>query len=131
MTIEGKKIVISKSAEDVFTFLTILSNYKGLMPESIQKFKLEEASFSFTLKSMPEISLMIKEKIEFSQIVLSDAKAKMDFNLTANINEISAQETELQFVFEGTFNPMMAMLIKKPLTSFIESLTENAGKVIK
>lgn len=131
MTIEGKKIVISKSAEDVFTFLTILSNYEGLMPESIQKFKLEEASFSFTLKSMPEISLMIKEKIEFSQIVLSDAKAKMDFNLTANINEISAQETELQFVFEGTFNPMMAMLIKKPLTSFIESLTENAGKVIK
>ena len=33
------------------------------------------------------------------------------------------------FKFEGDFNPMMAMMIKGPITKFIETLAQNMGKL--
>jgi hypothetical protein len=31
--------------------------------------------------------------------------------------------------FEGDFNPMMAMMIKGPITKLMETLVENMGKL--
>jgi len=42
---------------------------------------------------------------------------------------LSDQVSEVQLEFKGDFNPMMAMMVKKPLTTFIETLTENMSKL--
>ncbi|MBT3547177.1 MAG: SRPBCC family protein, partial [Flavobacterium sp.] len=42
---------------------------------------------------------------------------------------ISDNSSDVQLQFEGDFNPMMAMMVKKPLTSFIDTLTENIAKL--
>ena len=58
MEITGSKITINKSAEDVFSFLSQVSNFERLMPENIDKFQvLNENGFLFALKGMPEIAL--------------------------------------------------------------------------
>jgi len=49
--------------------------------------------------------------------------------LTANLNEISATTTEIQLLFEGEFNAMMAMMIKGPISKFIETLAQNMSKL--
>jgi hypothetical protein len=49
--------------------------------------------------------------------------------LIANIIEIDAASSEVQLDFEGKFNAMMAMMVKKPLTNFIETLTDNLEKL--
>ena len=128
MNIEGNKVTVNKSAQEVFVFFTDLKNFKTIMPENIQKFEVDGDSFLFGLPGMPEIRLILKEKTEFSNITLGAASSKLPFTLVADIEELSADKCEIQLKFDGDFNPMMAMIIKKPLTKFVDTLTENISK---
>ncbi len=129
MNIEGNIIRVKKSSEELFNFFTKLENYEQLMPENTQKFEVDGDSFIFGLKGMPEIRLVMKEKTEFSNVTLGAASSKLPFTLASDIKEISENESEVTLKFNGDFNPMMAMMVKKPLTKFIETLTENIAKL--
>ncbi|MBT8317261.1 MAG: SRPBCC family protein [Lutibacter sp.] len=129
MNLESKKTVINKSQKDFFKFLSHLENFEQIMPENNEKFEVDGESFIFSLKGMPEIRLVMKEKQEFNKIVLGAASSKLNFSLTAIIDSISENSCETQLLFEGEFNPMMAMMVKKPLQKFIDTLTEQAEKL--
>ncbi|AMC10575.1 orotate phosphoribosyltransferase [Lutibacter profundi] len=126
MNLESKKSTINKSQKEFFEFLSNLENFRQLMPENIEKFEVDGESFIFSLKGMPEIRLVVKEKQEFDKIILGAASSKLNFTLTALINKISDSSCESQLLFEGDFNPMMAMMVKKPLQKFIDTLSEKA-----
>ena len=53
------------------------------------------------------------------------AGGKLDFSLTAVIESISESKSEVQLTFDGDFNAMMAMMIKGPISKFIETLALN------
>ncbi|MGY0407195.1 MAG: SRPBCC family protein [Polaribacter sp.] len=129
MHIEGNKILVEKSSKETFEFFTKLENFKEIMPENIQKFEVDEDSFLFSLPGMPEIRLVLKEKTEYTNVTLGAASSKLPFMLAANITEISENKSEVQLLFNGDFNSMMAMMIKKPLTKFVGTLSENIGKL--
>ncbi|MDB4121295.1 SRPBCC family protein [Algibacter sp.] len=131
MNLESPTISVSKSPEDVFNFLADIKNFKSLMPENISKFEvLDEDKFLFALKGMPEIILKKKEVIPPNKIVLGAAGGKLDFSLIANITEVNATTSEVKLDFTGDFNPMMAMMIKGPISKFIETLATSIPKSI-
>ncbi len=129
MNLESKKTVINKSQKEFFEFLSNLKNFEQLMPENTDKFEVDGESFLFSLKGMPEIRLVVKEKQEFDKIILGAASSKLNFSLTAIINTVSENSCEAQLLFDGEFNAMMAMMVKSPLQKFIDTLTDNAGKL--
>ncbi len=129
MNLESPKVNLSKSPQEVFDFLTDVENFEQIMPNSKQKFeKLAADKFLFQLKGMPEIILKQKEAQAPSKVVLGAASEKLPFTLTANISEVEGS-TETQLIFDGDFNPMMSMMIKKPIQNFINSLAENLTKI--
>ncbi|GAB5565676.1 MAG: hypothetical protein Wins2KO_27390 [Winogradskyella sp.] len=126
MNLESPKVTLDKSAEETFNFLSDVKNFENLMPENISKFEvLDKDKFLFALKGMPEIILKKKEAIPNSKVVLGAAGGKLDFSLKGNIQEIDTNKTEVQLSFTGQFNAMMAMMVKGPITKFIETLVEN------
>lgn len=127
MNLESKKTIINKSQKEFFEFLSNLENFEQLMPSNIDKFEVDGDSFKFSLKGMPEIRLVVKEKNEFNKIVLGAASSKLNFNLTANIIALSNSTCESQLLFNGDFNPMMAMMVKSPLQKFIDNLSESSA----
>jgi hypothetical protein len=130
MQLESPKVTVNKSAEYLFHALSEVKNFETLMPDSIAKFEVTDAdSFIFGLKGMPEIKLRIKDKTPHSKIELGAASDKLPFTLTGNLNALSDNQTEVQLVFEGEFNPMMAMMIKGPISKFIETLAQNMSKL--
>ena len=129
MNLESKKVSVAKSTKEVFEFLSDLKNFEQLMPENTQKFEVDGDSFLFALKGMPEIRLVLKEKTEYSNITLGAASSKLPFTLSGNLTEVTENSCEAQLTFNGDFNPMMAMMVKKPLTKFIEVLAENISKI--
>ena len=132
MILESPKISLSKSANEVFDFLSKVKNFEELMPENISKFDLlEKDKFIFALTGMPEIILQKKSEEAPNSIVLGAAGGKLDFTLKANITSIEANKTEVQLSFTGNFNPMMAMMIKGPISKFIETLVTNIPKSIQ
>jgi hypothetical protein len=131
MNLESPKINLSKSANEVFDFLSNVKNFEGLMPKNINKFELlEKDKFIFALTGMPEIILQKKSEEALNSIVLGAAGGKLDFTLKANITSIEANKTEVQLSFTGDFNPMIAMMIKGPISKFIETLATNIPKSI-
>ena len=130
MNLESPKTNLEKSAEYIFNALSDIKNFEKLMPENIAKFEvIDENCFEFGLKGMPEIKLVKKASTPNSEIILGAASSKLPFTLTAKIDAISENATEVQLFFEGEFNAMMAMMVKGPITKFIETLSSNMNKL--
>ncbi len=128
MNLESPKVTVKKSSKDIFDYLSKIENFEQIMPENIDKFEADENSFKFALKGMPEIKLKLQEQEEPKKIVLGSASDKFPFTLTANIDEKSDDSSEVQLVFDGSFNPMVAMMVKSPLQKFINTLIGNIEK---
>ena len=128
MNLESPKVKIEKSKEEIYNYLNKVENFKDLMPENIDKFEASENSFLFALKGMPEIRLKLIEQDSKNQVVLGSASDKFPFTLTANIEGLNDESSEVQLIFDGQFNTMMAMMVKSPLQKFIDTLITNIGK---
>ncbi len=130
MHIETPKKNVAKSDKVVFDFLTDIKNFETLMPDNIDKFEvLDEKTFRFALKGMPEIILRLKEQTPNSKVVLGAASDKLPFTLTGDITSLGENESEVALSFEGEFNAMMAMMIKSPITNFMETLSTNMDRI--
>ena len=130
MHLDSPKVTVEKSAQYLFDSLTNVRNFETLMPENIAKFEVTgDDSFIFGLKGMPEIKLKMKEKSAPNKVVLGAASDKLPFTLTANIDSVSENSSDVQLAFEGEFNAMMAMMIKGPISKFLETLAGNMHKL--
>ena len=126
MNLISKKVTVQKSAEALFDFLCDVKNFEKLMPDTISKFEIiRDDAFVFALKGMPEIALELKEVNSPIQVKLTAISDKLPFTLIGNIEAINELSSDVSLQFEGDFNPMMAMMIKAPITKFIETLSSN------
>ena len=71
----------------------------------------------------------MKDKVAPNKVVLGAASDKLPFTLTADIKEVSDASATVKLSFEGSFNPMMAMMIKGPISKFIDTLANNMNKL--
>lgn len=130
MHIESSTKTVAKSSKVVFDFLVDIKNFEKLMPSDIDKFEvLDEKTFRFALKGMPEIVLRSKEEHPNHKVVLGAASSKLNFTLTADITELEEEKSDVKLTFDGKFNAMMAMMIKGPITKFIETLSSNMDHI--
>lgn len=130
MNLESPKVNTQKSQQEMYDFLTEVENYKQLMPDSIEKFEVTKPNtFLFSLKGMPEIELEIKETVAPELVVLGSTSDKFNFSLNTIIEASGENSSDVQMMFEGKFNAMMAMMVKSPLKKLITTLSENMGKV--
>ena len=130
MNLQSPKVTVDKPAQYIFDALSDVKNFAKLMPDNIAKFEVtSDESFIFALKGMPEIKLKIKDRQAPNKLILGAASDKLPFTLTGDINEVAANSSEVQLHFDGEFNAMMAMMIKGPITKFIETLAGNMHKL--
>lgn len=130
MNLQSQNVTVDTSAEHLFNALLQVRNYEKLMPENTAKFEVTgEDSFIFGLKGMPEIKLKLKGSTPHSEVRLGAASDKLPFSLTAKIDSLSDNRSAVQLFFEGEFNAMMAMMVKGPISKFIETLAGNMPKL--
>ncbi|HLV46846.1 MAG TPA: hypothetical protein VKY32_07385 [Flavobacterium sp.] len=130
MQLESSKKTVNHSAQYIFENMSEIKNFEKLMPENISKFEVvDENCFIFGLQGMPEIKLLKKSTTPNSEIVLGAASSKLPFSLTAKIDEKDAGNSDVQLFFEGEFNAMMGMMIKGPISKFMETLVGNMHKL--
>jgi len=126
MNLTSKKVTVQKPAQELCDFLCDVKNFEKLMPENISKFEvIKENAFIFALKGMPEIALEVKEVNAPNYVKLGAMSDKIPFTLISNIEEVNETSSQAELKFEGDFNPMMAMMIKGPITKFLETLIGN------
>lgn len=129
MTINSSMARVDHSTEQLFSKLSSVDTYEGLMPEGASFTKIDDSRFRFKLGGMPEIGLTISYKQPNESILLTSSSDKISFSLRGQLTKISETQSDVQLHFEGDFNPMMAMMVKKPLAQFMESLIGNMHKL--
>ena len=130
MTLNSISNELKLSDQDLFYKLTDINNYEKIMPENISKFEIIDSNtLIFSLKGMPEIKLVFGEKISPSLITLNSSESKINFSLTAHIDKIDESNCNFSLEFNGDLNPMIQMMVKTPLQSFINDLSNNISKL--
>jgi hypothetical protein len=130
MTLNSISNELKLSDQNLFYKLTDINNYEKIMPENISKFEIIDSNtLIFSLKGMPEIKLVFGEKISPSLITLNSSESKINFSLTAHINKIDESNCSFFLEFNGDLNPMIQMMVKTPLQSFINDLSNNISKL--
>lgn len=123
MKIESSVIRIQKSAEDLFDFLKNPANFERLMPDDIASFTAGEDGFKFALKGMPEVKLKKEEEIAPTRLVFGSA-GSVSFQLIGEFTAVDASQCDAQLFVTGDFNPMLRMMVERPLKSFISKIEE-------
>ena len=130
MKIESDKSTINKPVSEVFSFLSNFTNFQKLMPDQISNWQSTENDCSFTIKGMATIGMKILEKIPTSLIkISSNGKVPFDFTLHVCLTETSPTQTMGQIIFESDPNPMMAMMVEKPLRNFFNLLASKMKEI--
>lgn len=128
LIIEPETVQVNRSPEALFDHLSVLKNMYELMPEAVQRFEADDDTFLFGLKGMPDVRLLLEEKKRPELLQFKAASSKLDFTLSIHIapqNDIST----LSIKFAGDFNPMMKMMVEKPLRTFIHALADKAAEL--
>ena len=126
MELNSKKVIVQKSASALCAHLSDVKNFEQLMPENISKFEvIREDAFIFAIMGMPEIALEVKEIINPNKVTLVAISDKIPFTLIGNIEAKDNDSSFIELQFQGDFNPMMAMMVKAPVSKFIETLASN------
>ncbi|QNR24934.1 MULTISPECIES: SRPBCC family protein [Croceimicrobium] len=128
MRIESKEVQISKSPAEFFELMSDLKNMKLVMPASVERFESDAETFVFGLKGMPDVRLLIDEVNPPGLLKFKAASSKLDFTLSTILEENEAG-AKVKYLFEGNFNPMMKMMVERPLTRFIEDLSASTAEL--
>ena len=120
-TFKSPEVIINRSAEDFFNKIGNLNNLKEIMPSSIEEFESTENTCSFKMKGMPSLNLELGEKTPFSKISLIAKDSQVPFSLDCIITE-KGEKCQAILEINAELNMMMEMMVKKPLTEFLNVL---------
>lgn len=123
--IESEKVEITNSAEKVFNYLSDFNNFEKLMPSQVTNWTSTSDECSFTINGMATIGMKIIEKSPFSKITISShGKVPFEFKLFVLLTETGANTSIGQLTFESVMNPMIKMMVEKPLGNFFNMLAQ-------
>lgn len=132
MIINGEPTTINANEKKVFDFLADFNNFEQLMPEQVTNWQSDAESCTFTIQGMATISLKYANKQAHQLIeVVPEGKTPLDFNLTLrlNPNDLDEQKTTANVEIDAQLNPMMAMMVKKPLQNLVDVIAKNLNEV--
>ena len=130
MHLESKRTTVPYPKSKTFQFLDDPANLEKLMPSDLDKFEIaDENTVVFSLKGMPEITLRKKESVPDTQVIYGAPEGTFQFTLVAHVDEESDESSTVHWEFNGDFNAMMAMMIKNPITNFLQTLSSNMEQI--
>jgi hypothetical protein len=123
--LESDKVEINNSAENIFNYLSDFRNFEKLMPSQVTNWQSTSEECSFTINGMATIGMKIIEKTPVSKITItSSGKVPFDFKLFVLIEDKGANSCVGQLTFESDMNPMLKMMVEKPLGNFFNMLAQ-------
>ena len=134
MKINGKPTTIDTTPKKVFEFLSDFNNFEQLMPGQVTNWKSDAGSCTFTIQGMATIGLKYARKEAHELIeVVPDGKSPIDFNLTIHMgpNDMDEQKTMASVEIDAQMNPMMAMMVKKPMQNLVDVIAKNLNEIFR
>ena len=114
---------ISASPSVISSFLAKPANLKEILPnDRIENWSVDGDTCAFKIKGLADIQLKVTT-IEENRVIYSSTSDKpFQFKLVISIT--GSDSSEVNVSFDADVNSFMAMMLKTPLTNFLNSLAQ-------
>lgn len=107
-------------------FFRDINSLKMIMPAEVEQWKAEDEKCSFFIKNLGNLSMergFVNPESEFEFI--ATAESRVDFTLMFHFRENIGGKLTGYFELQTDVNPLVEMMVKRPLTNFVNMLTKN------
>lgn len=127
--IESKKVEIKRNVEFVYEYLADFTHFSMVANDKIENFKATQDRCSFTIKGMTDMGLKIISRMPNESITISNdtdvpSSMPLNFLIIFEFERVEPYVTKVIVKMELNANPMIAMMVKKPLEKFVNSLAD-------
>jgi carbon monoxide dehydrogenase subunit G len=124
--IESRVGKINADAERIYTFVSNFNNFKQFIPaDKIQDYQSTEDSCNFSIPNMGKLGLKIIEKEPFQSVKISgEGMVNQQFNLWMQLKQVDPADTRVKITIKADLNPMLKMMVAKPLQNFVDKLVD-------
>lgn len=130
-TLESNIVSHMTSAKKIFSFLADLNHFEALMPEQVSDWQSTAKEASFNINGMATLSMCIKEELPYSKLVYrSQGENPFEYSLICNIEELTPETVTTKLSFEADLNPMLKMMLVKPLTNLLNILNDKLAQQV-
>jgi carbon monoxide dehydrogenase subunit G len=129
-TFESRSGKVTCSAEEFYSFVTDLRNFKRFIPAGTTTVQmLEKESCNFKMSMLGTVRVRIEEKIKPGKVVLKgNAMQINDFQINVNIIEPPDRKAEIKIILSAELNPLLKMMAAEPVKSLLEKLIKEMEK---
>ena len=130
MKIETAHKEINATQEVIYNFLMDTNNFEQLFPkDKISEWESTTETCSMKVQNMGILGLKRVASTPHA-LVYFDSYGKTPFKFTFNIFlEEKGEKCLAKIVFEGNVNPFMKMMVEKPLTGFMNGLSDKLSEI--
>ncbi|NND93354.1 MAG: hypothetical protein HKN45_00700 [Flavobacteriales bacterium] len=122
--IESKKVQLDAKPEVVVNYAKDLNNFQFLLPKDrISDFESDGKSCSFKIQGLSKIGLTVEE-VKEDLIVLRSTESPFSFSIDVHIDEQNGGGVEAYQKVNLDLNPMMKMMVEKPLRNLFDHIAD-------
>ncbi|MXV16802.1 SRPBCC family protein [Hufsiella ginkgonis] len=131
MTIIESKATVNKPVNEVFAFLSDLTNHQQLMPENIYNWSATRDEARFTIQNMAKLAVKVASRTENQQIVIVPSEeAPFAVELKWTLADNGGGTTAVTHTISADLNMMMKMLASGPLQKLADHQTKRLAAVV-
>lgn len=130
-TFESRTGKLTCSPSEIFDFVTDIRNFKQFVPDnaSVNELNIDRESCSFNISPVGSVKVNLSEKEPHKKVVYNgSALQSNDFSLILNIKETAAGKAEVQIILAAKLNPLLKMMVAKPVDNFLEKVVDEMEK---
>ncbi|MFA6950166.1 MAG: hypothetical protein WCQ70_05720 [Lentimicrobiaceae bacterium] len=126
----SEPVSIKRNSHLVFDFLADFHNFEKLMPSQVTDWRSDGDSCSFNIQNMATLAMRYEQKVPFSHIkIISEGKSPFSFDLQCFIEPSTVESCIVNLQLNASLNPMLKMMVSKPLSNFINILAHKLQEV--
>ena len=125
MRIESRIGHIYATPDRVYTLISDFSRINSTMLPQNDKIKDVEAtpdSCTFTIDKAGQFGMRIIEREPGKLLKIESAESPLQFTMWIQLKEFNNTESAVKVTLDADVNALMSVMVKKPLTEFVESL---------
>ncbi len=131
MSVFESKVQISKSSEEVFTFLSDFNNHRELMPEMISDWNSDLDTAVFSFQNMAKLSMKISERQQASRVlIVPNQQVPFPIQMEWKISPLNETTTEVTLSITAELNMMLKMVASGPLNTLVSAQTKKLKELL-
>ena len=130
IVINSKEVSVNCPIEECFDFLSNMNNYEQLLPEDkISNWESTQDKCNFKLLNVYTLELIHDHSTENKIIHIKSGPASpFSFDLDLYLNPVK-NSTTAQLKCNAKINPVLKMIIEKPLNNLFDYMAERLAKI--